>query len=953
MSTIGKIYHNRADINLFPHTVWGKDGFVVLICADAPNSVTGHTHSPDWVWADPSAPTIWNDYCTPGTQSLPLNWYTQDDPGSVSANNLTADSWYTVRVVHYGDGEGHGYSSSDSYEDMWYIHTATDATTEGTWQDPDGNTGPETPTTITDPETGTTVSPPTETLSPGKTIPNAPNRVVFAQEGSRTFFVQTQSSKKAFPYFFDERDRKVYTLETPATPTISAPTVARVTTSVIDSLESTTKQAVTARTANPFYEAKSGLDSLNFDNDSVSGYWIRANTNTPSSSADGFWRNIASTDTGAVLEGSDYYLDWSAVECLYVDIYSGGSENAKGSGIVSFFFSETKSDGSAVPTDSTVVSIPLDITDSAKVVQVKIPIVTYSSASQRNKVKCWGFKFSSTQCVLSFHNLRTQTGLTGTVNVKAVDYKVLGSIVNDDGTTGFHIPSVETPAKEIECGDVGSTATFTLSGQTNTSVTLAKIYAQINGVTDQYHYVCDVTRTHAGVADSVTIPPSGTTLDDIVGNPTLQEGRCPIPQGANCVGLHHRRLALAKGGDLYLSAIGDYAYFTRMTPQDAVDAGYILTDADPIRLPLSQYGPIYGIIPLGLTTGSAFERGTLLSTGGGWDLVLMGDTPDTTSANRLRIADSRPGGLCTYYAWCYNNDRKVVKVDVNGDVREFGAALDIENALTNSIRDVVRNLPNASEWWFGYDGYTDRYILGCECTANEALGSCTIDANGTVNTLTLTYGGGPYASTPIVTFTISDEIIPTTQAAATATVVNGIVTALTVTDGGLGYGNAPVVTIGGDTDYKQRRVFAYDNLAGGWDEISGTTLSKAFCCAATGLNDDSYLMTGHDAGAVKRVYNPDSGATTGTASYLTKDFDANVTELKATRLMLHFTGTVAFAIISKNQGVTTIGTTTPVTSGKYVELAPTAAGETLAVRLDLSAGAKVKDGRLDAVIRRK
>lgn len=951
MSTIGKIYHNRADVNLTPHTVYGKDGFVVMTCAGAPDSITDVTNN--WVWADPAV-GIWNDYANQGEaygKSVPLGWYTQDDPGTVAANNLAANSWYTVKIWHYGTD--HEFNGSNDPDDTFYIHTATSATTEGTWEDPDGNTGPETPTVITDPETGTTVTPPTETLTPGKSIPNAPDRVVFAQEGSRTFFVETQASKKAFPYFFDERDRKVYTLETPATPTIGAPTVAAVTSSIVDSLESTEKQAVTARATKPFYESVAGLDSLNFDSDGVTGYWIRANTDTDSSVADGFWRNVLVSDTGAVADGAEYYLNWSAVESMYVDIYSGGDEEAKGTGIVSFFFSETASDGSAVPTDATVITVPLTVSDARKVLQVKIPIATFSTPEQRNKVKCWGFKFSSTQCVLSFHNLRTQTGITGTMNVKAVDYKVLGSIVDTNGVTGYHIPSVETPATLVECGDTGSTATFTLSGQTNASVTLAKIYVQMEGITEQYHYVCDVPRTHAGSADSVTIPPSGTTMDDIVGNPTLQEGRCPIPQGATCVGLHHRRLALAKGGDLYLSAVGDYAYFTSMTPQDAVDAGYILTDADPIRLPLSQYGPIYGIIPLGLTTGSQFERGTLLSTGGGWDLVLMGDTPDTASANRLRIADSRPGGLCTYYAWCYNNNRKVVKVDVNGDVREFGAGLEIDNALTASIRDVVRSLPNASEWWFGYDGFTDRYVLGCECTAAEALATCTVDANGTVNALTLVYGGGPFSTTPTVYFTPSDEILPTTQATATATLVNGVVTALTLVDGGLGYGLAPVVSFGGGTDYQQRRVFAYDCLTSGWDEIRDTSLARVFCCASTGLNDDSYLIVGQDAGAVKRVYNPDAGATTSYAAYRTKDFDASVTELKATRLMLHFTGTVSFAIISKNQGVTTTGTTTPITSGTYKELTPTAAGETLAVQLNLSAGAKVKDGRLDAVIRRK
>ena len=782
---------------------------------------------------------------------------------------------------------------------------------------------------------GTTT--PTQTLQPGDDIYPSINRVVFAQEdGPRTFFVSTIKDNTKPPAFVDERDRKVYPLTTPATPTITSAVVTQLSTNIIDSLtNASSTSSLATRTTLPAFTVHGHGTSLNSDgfaNDgNVGGYWARVNTDSSSSTADGFWRDVVSTDAGAVADGADYYIDLSEARYLLVDVFP---YEGNGDGCVSFVMSSTKT-GATMPSETV---IPINIGNTGTVNQCKIELGDVATA-YKNKVKSWGFRFSSKQCTVSFHNLRMQKGLSGNMTIKAVDYRVLGSIVEEDGTTGYWIPSIESAGTEVKAGDSGAQVTFNLSGQTDATVTKAKIYVYVEGVTNQYHYVCDVTRTHAGSADSVTIPPSGTTLDDIVGNPTLTEGRCAIPQGATCVGFHHRRLVLYKKGTLYFSGDGDYTYFSTMTPTEALDNGYILTDSDPFTIPIGKYGPVYGIAPLGLATGAQYILGTLVMTGGGWDILVQGDT-----VNDISIADKRPGGLCTYYGWTRNKDRQIVKIDTEGDVRLYGQDLDAP-ALTADIWNQTRILGNKSEWWLGYEAQLQHYVLGCETGATAATATLTINS-GVVTGVLLTYGGFGYTSTPTVVVTSLDGGF---GCVLSATVTNGVVSDLTIVNGGNGYTTAPVVSFSGGLG--TRKVYTYDLIAPGWDERDN--IDPCYCQASTGVLDGSYLAVGQSAGDVKRVYDPSPFATKPTATYRTKDYGVGNMLCVPGEVKCHFTGTLTANVISKTAGVETVGPTVTLTSGQRRFLTTQKPGETVGLQLNLGADCTLKSGRFTVVPRRK
>jgi hypothetical protein len=454
-----------------------------------------------------------------------------------------------------------------------------------------------------------------------------------------------------------------------------------------------------------------------------------------------------------------------------------------------------------------------------------------------------------------------------------------------------------------------------------------------------YHYVATVDRT-AGATASISIPPSGTTLDDIVGNPALQEGRCAIPQGATCCGFHHRRLVLYKKGTLYFSGEGDYTYYSRMTPLEAVDNAYILSDSDPFNIPVGKYGPVYGIAPLGLATGAQYILGTLVMTGGGWDLLVTGDT-----VNDISIADKRPGGVCSYYAWTRNKDRQVVKVDIEGDVRLYGQELD-SPALSEPIRDVLRRIPTKSEWWLGFDATHSQYVLGCEVNATPATATCTLTSN-VVTGAVITNGGSGYISAPSVVVTSMDDGLGATM---TATVTNGSVTGLAITDGGNGYLNPPSVSFSGGQ--ASRRVFSYDLLNGGWDELT-TGLSLSLCQAVSGLDEGSYLAVGQQSGVATRVYDPSPTATKPAATYTTKDLGDGFMCVVPGEIKCHFTGTITANVLSKNNGVTTTGPTVTLTNASERYVTTQKPGDTVGLQLNIASGAVLKSGRFSVYPRRK
>lgn len=794
-----------------------------------------------------------------------------------------------------------------------------------------------TPAAATEGGTEEPTTTPTSTLVPGEEIANPIDRVVFAQEdGPRTFFVRTLKDNNDPPRFVDERDRKVYPLTTPATPAINSIAATQVSTYLIDNLEATAGTATlatrTGYTAKAFQVHDTGLNSHGFMNDDVTGFWARVNTDSDSSSADGFWRDVVVSDAGAVLDAGDgkYYIDLSAARYLTVDVYP---YEGSGEGCVDFVMSTTAT-GATMPTETV---IPVNIGTNKTLNECKIDLSAVSSA-YRSKVKSWGFRFSSKQCTVSFHNLRSQTGLAGKLMIKVVDFQVLGSIVDDLGVTGYWVPSIESEEAEIQAGDTGSSITFTVSAAP-TGVTKAKVYAYVEGVTEQYHYVCTENRT-AGATSSITIPPSGTTLDDIVGNPTLQEGRCAIPQGATCCGFHHRRLVLYKKGTLYFSGEGDYTYYSRMTPLEALDNAFILSDSDPFNIPVGKYGPVYGITPLGLATGSQYILGTLVMTGGGWDLLITGD-----SINDIAIADKRPGGVCSYYAWTRNKDRQIVKVDVEGDVRLYGQQLD-SPALSEPLRDVLRALPNKSEWWLGFDATHAQYVLGCEVSPIPATASVSLTSNVVTGAL-ITNGGSGYVSTPTVVVTSLDDGL---GAALTATMTNGSVTGLTITNGGNGYLNPPSVSFSGGV--AARRVFTYDLLNPGWDERT-TSVTLAKCQAVSGLDEGSYLAIGQADGVVARVYDPSPTATKPAATYTTRDIGDGAMCVVPGEIKCHLTGTVTANVLSKNSGTTTTGATITLTNGQERFVTTQKPGDTVGLQLNLSSGATIKSGRFTVYPRRK
>lgn len=784
---------------------------------------------------------------------------------------------------------------------------------------------------------------PTPTLKPGTDIAPLITRVVFAQEdGPRTFFLRTKRDNTDPPCFVDERDRKVYPLTTPATPTISAATVTQLTTNIIDTLiapAATSSSASLATRAGAatqaFQESYAGLNSRGFANDgNVGAYWARVNTGSNSTTADGFWRDFVAADLVAnggmaIADAGAYAVDMSAANYLLVDIFP---YEGSGDGCVSFVMSSTAM-GATMPSETI---IPIDVGATGTVNICKIPLGDVPT-SLKTTVHSFGFRFSPKQCTVSFHNLRMQKGLTGTMKIKAVDYAVLGNIVDDNGVTGYWVPSIESAATEVKGGDSGSQIAFLLNGQTDVRVTKARIFLYVEGITNQYHYVMDVTRTHAGVADSVIIPPPGTTLDDIVGNVSLQEGRCAIPQGATCVGFHHRRLVLYKKGVLYFSGDGDYAYFSTMTPVDAVDNGYILTDTDPFTIPIGKYGPVYGIAPLGLATGAQYLLGTLVMTGGGWDILIQGDT-----VNDISIADKRPGGVCSYYAWTRNKDRQIVKVDIEGDVRLYGQSLD-SPTLSAPLTKVLRELSTKENWWLGYDAVHNQYVLGCEATTRNASGTATV-SGGAVSAVSLTQGGAGYTEAPTVTVT-GDGI----NASVTATVLGGAVTGLTIVAGGSGYTTA---TLGFSGGLATRRVFTYDLTTGGWDERT-SSIGKAFCQAVTGISEGSYLAVGNDQGDVTRVYDPDPVATKPAGVYTTKDFSASAMRVVPNEVKAHFTGTLTCNVMSKNAGVTTTGPTITLTNGVERFLTTQLPGDTVGLQLNLAADCVLKSGRFSIVPRRR
>lgn len=78
-----------------------------------------------------------------------------------------------------------------------------------------------------------------------------------------------------------------------------------------------------------------------------------------------------------------------------------------------------------------------------------------------------------------------------------------------------------------------------------------------------------------------------------------------------------------------------------------------------------------------------------------------------------------------------------------------------------------------------------------------ATATATIDANGSVNSITIVSSGSKYTGTP--TITIDPPPFPPSQAKGTSTVINGFVTGVNITDTGHGYEGVvpPVTFLGG------------------------------------------------------------------------------------------------------------------------------------------------------------
>lgn len=481
-------------------------------------------------------------------------------------------------------------------------------------------------------------------------------------------------------------------LTLPATPTGITGIATELTSNVINSIDQGTHgAAVTTVTGwSTVPDPITGhFDSIEWNTDGFTHTAVRMNSDT----------GMVQNDGVLFAPGGDPF-DWDEMNKLTLEVRSGG-ESRVGK-FLSFVVGKT-SPAPAVP-DADETAFPFTI--QAAGVTNYVPIDLRDPSVPRAALQgltYYGIRVLSPdgQFVVSFTNLKEQSGLTGKQLYVFTDVAEQGEDANGDPILTLASPEgprdndgVVTPV-EVECGTKGSKVDFTFSPAVPAGHT-RKAWRMEAGVATVPHYVADIAAGATSWSD---------TEDDVSANPTLVEVRNQIPAGLVNIGTHRGGLTGWKDGYQWYSNVFDVTTWRDLTPEQAIQLGDLLSNADRCKLPCGEYGKVVASATMGVATGADFRRDSLLMTDDGWDLIVTGD-----SYKDLGFSDVRKGGCAGPYAWWRDKDRRVVRVDTEGDVTAVDPNTGVV-PLSDTLRDTLRSLTGKAAWSGGLDPVTSRMVL--------------------------------------------------------------------------------------------------------------------------------------------------------------------------------------------------------------------------------------------------